>query len=100
LIIPATSAQVPTGQETSISVALDDSAPCPVTPGKGEDRTKIPSNQTSENKKTKNDDTIGISTVTSLDIYDPGQRNDAGEKPRVLLMKKISEWYKKSNPIR
>jgi hypothetical protein len=56
LLIPATSAQVTNGQETSISAASDDSAPCLETPEKGEDRTKILSNQTSENKKTKNDE--------------------------------------------
>ncbi len=55
LLIPVTLAQVPNGQETSISAVSDDSAPCPETPGKGVDRTKIPSNQTSENKKPKND---------------------------------------------
>ena len=58
---------------------------------------KIPSNQTSEKKKTKNDGASGLSTstdATSLDISDQGERNDAGEKPRVLI-KKISERYKK-----
>jgi hypothetical protein len=55
LLITSTSVQVPNGQETSISAASDDSSPCPETSGKGEDRTKISSNQTSENKKTKND---------------------------------------------
>jgi hypothetical protein len=81
----------------------DDSAPCPETPEKGEDRTKIPSNQTSENKKTKNDDTSGISTATdvaSLDISDQGKSNDVGEKPRVLLDKNFSERYKKLKHLR
>jgi hypothetical protein len=64
LLIPSTSAQVPNGQETSISAASDDSEPCPATPEKEEDRTKIPSNQTSENKKTKNDGASGLSTAT------------------------------------
>jgi hypothetical protein len=76
LLIHVTSAQVPNEQETSISVASDDSTPCPETPGKGEDRTKIPSNQTAENNKTKNDFTSGLSTVTdvtSLDISDQGE---------------------------
>jgi hypothetical protein len=103
LLIPATSAQVPNGQETSISTASDDSVPCPETPGKGEDRTKIPSNQTSENKKTKNDGTSGLSTATdatSLDTSDQGEHNDTGEKPRVLLIKKISERYKKLKHLR
>ncbi len=98
MLIPATSAQVPNGQETSISVTSNDSAPCPETPGKGEDRTKIPSNQTSENKKNKNDGTSGLSTATdstSLDISDKGEHNDVGEKPRVLLIKIFLEWYKK-----
>jgi hypothetical protein len=79
LVIPTTSAQVPNGQETSISESSDDSAPCPETSGKGENRTKIPWNQTSENKKTKNDDTDGLSTptdVTSLDISDQGDRHN------------------------
>ncbi len=103
LFIPATSAQVPNGQETSISEASDDSVPCPETPGKGEGRTKIPSNQTSENKKTKNDGARGFSIATdatSLDISDQGERNDTGKKPRVLLIKKISERYKKLKHLR
>jgi hypothetical protein len=103
LLIPTTSDQVPNGQETSMSSTSDDSSPCPETPGKGEDRTKIPSNQTSENKKTKNDGASGLSTATddtSLDISDQGERNDAGEKPRVLLIKKISERYKKLKHLR
>jgi hypothetical protein len=29
-----------------------------------------------------------------------GERNDAGEKPRVLLIKKISERYKKLKHLR
>ena len=73
LLIPATSAQVTNGQETSISAASDDSAPCLETQKKGEDRTKILSNKTSENKKTKNDGASGLSTATyatSLDISD------------------------------
>ncbi len=94
LQIPTTSAQVPNGQETSISATSDDSAPCPETLEKGEDRTKIPSNQTSENKKTQNDVARGLSNATddtSLDISDQGERNDTGEKPRVLLNKNFSE---------
>jgi hypothetical protein len=60
LLIPTTSAQVPSGKETSISATSDDSALCPETPGKGEDRTRTSSNKSSENKKTKNDDTSGV----------------------------------------
>ncbi len=54
-------------------------------------------NQTSENKNTKNDITNGFSTSTdstSLDVSDQGDRDDTGEKPRVLLNKKNSELYK------
>ena len=60
-------------------------------------------NQTSENKKTKNDGARGLSIATdatSLDISDQGERNDTGKKPRVLLIKKISEWYKKVKHLR
>jgi hypothetical protein len=84
-------------------VTSDDSSPCPETSGKRADRTKIPSNQTSENKKTKNDSANGLSTatdVTLLDVSDQGDRNDVGENPRVLLIKKISDRYKKLKHLR
>jgi hypothetical protein len=84
-------------------VTSDDSAPCPETPEKGEDRTKIPSDQTSENKKIKNDDASGFSTTTdgtSLNISDQGERNDSGENPRVLLIKKNSESHTNLNHLR
>ncbi len=56
-----------------------------------------------QNKKTKNDGASGLSTatdVTSLDISDQGERNDTGEKPRVLLNKNFSERYKKIKHLR
>ncbi len=90
LLIPATSTQTPNGQETSICAVSDDSAPCPETSGKGEDRTKIPSNQTSENKKTKNDGGSGLSTATddtSLDVSDQGDRNDARRITRAHMVR-------------
>ncbi len=71
--------------------------------GRRQNKITFESDSESENKKTKNDGASGLSTATdatSLDISDQGGRNDAGEKPRVLLIKKISERYKELKHLR
>ncbi len=53
-----------------------------------------------ENQKRWRKRAFTVTDVTSLDISDQGKRNDTGEKPRVLLIKKNSKRYKKLKHLR